>query len=183
MDNKTTNNDDTQATPATTTQGPQATPEPEEHSADEAQQSGDGQLGEGGLKALRAERAARKAAEAQAKEQQKTFDERLQALEAENARMKAERFERRVTDAASGKLKTPALALKLADVSADMTDAQLGEAIDKLLKDCPELAVAQQQGGGDDPFRFANHANTKPQNAHDMNALAFANMMRDALNH
>lgn len=142
----------------------------------------DGQLNEGGLKALRAERAARKAAEQAAKEQQKTFEERFAALEAENALMKTEKFERRVVDAATGKLKTPQLALKLADVSDGMDDKQIGEAIDKLLESCPELAAEPATKGTEDPFRFANHVKSTPQNAHDMNALAFGNMVRDALN-
>ncbi|RSX48931.1 hypothetical protein [Bifidobacterium castoris] len=178
MDNE-TQNDDVQTTatePATTEEPPQS-----EERHDDAQQSDD-QLGEGGLKALRAERAARKAAEQAAKAAQQTFEQRLQALEAENAKMKAAQFDRRVTDAASGKLKTPTLALKLADVSEDMTDEQLVAAIDKLLKDCPELAAEPASQGGEDPFRFSNHVKSTPQNAHDMNALAFANMVSSAIN-
>lgn len=171
-------NTDVQATATEPTPTEPQTVEPEHR--DDAHD--DGQLNEGGLKALRAERAARKAAEQAVKEQQKTFEERLAALEAENAQMKTEKFERRVVDAATGKLKTPSLALKLADVSDCMDDTQLATAIDKLIESCPELAAEPAAKSTEDPFRFANHVKSTPQNAHDMNALAFGNMVRTALN-
>ena len=88
----------------------------------------------------------------------------------------------RFVDAALGKLKTPSLALKLADVSDGMDDTQLATAIDKLLESCPELAAEPATKSTEDPFRFANHVKSTPQNAHDMNALAFGNMVRTALN-
>lgn len=155
----------------------------QENTESQPEQAGrdDSQLNEGGLKALRQERAARKAAEAAAKEQQRTFEERLKALEDKNNALEAEKFQRRVTDIAAAKLQSPQLALKLADVTPDMDDKQIGEAIDKLLETSPELAkTASKQA--EDPFQFASHIKNTPQNAHDMNAIAFGNMLASALN-
>lgn len=162
---------------------PDVPPQEQENTENQPEQEGrdDSQLNEGGLKALRQERAARKAAEAAAKEQQRTFEERLKALEDRNSALEAERFQRRVTDIAAAKLQSPQLALKLADVNPDMDDKQIGEAIDKLLETSPELAKTEKQQV-EDPFRFASHIKNTPQNAHDMNAIAFGNMLASALN-
>lgn len=162
---------------------PDVPPQEQENTGSQPEQESrdDSQLNEGGLKALRQERAARKAAEAAAKEQQRTFEERLKALEDKNNALEAEKFQRRVTDIAAAKLQSPQLALKLADVNPDMDDKQIGEAIDKLLETSPELAKTEKQQV-EDPFRFASHIKNTPQNAHDMNAIAFGNMLASALN-
>ena len=169
--------------PDETAQATPVEPQAQEHTESQPEQEGrdDSQLNEGGLKALRQERAARKAAEAAAKEQQRTFEERLKALEDRNNALEAEKFQRRVTDIAAAKLQSPQLALKLTDVNPDMDDKQIGEAIDKLLETSPELAKTEKQQV-EDPFQFASHIKNTPQNAHDMNAIAFGNMLASALN-
>ena len=71
--------------------------------------------------------------------------------------------------------------LKKDGIALGVSPKSKREAIDKLLETSPELAKTEKQQV-EDPFQFASHIKNTPQNAHDMNAIAFGNMLASALN-
>lgn len=128
-------------------------------------------LGEGGIKALRAERAARKAAERQLKESQQAL---LEAQDAQRA-VQSELFELRFEQEAAPMCAYPELLRKLGDWDDAMSAEEIRAQATKIITKYPKLA--SETVNRDIFTRCAKEGYT----SHTINAIQFADAVRDTL--
>lgn len=142
-------------------------PNPDEAGTEQpnpAEQPKDADLGEGGKKAIAAEREARERAEARVREleaeqeeaRKAALSDQERAIEEAREQARAEEREKAAADIAKakaigkaeGRFHDPEDAIEKAGITADMTDDQIKAALDKVATDKPWLAKTGSGGGG-----------------------------------